>query len=195
MKRKLSLLEATAIGLGNIIGAGIFVMAGSTINLAGPAALISFIITGLLAMSIGLNSAELASKYPDTEGGVYSFAKLTMGDTVGFLVGWMRMISYSVSGAATALGFASYLQIPRLTYVIAGALIMVLSGIYLAGLKLASKIESILVVINIGGLVLFITFSLVSSKFNISHFTPLAPHGLNGILTASSLAFFRILWV
>ena len=54
MKRKLSLLEATAIGLGNIIGAGIFVMAGSTINLAGPAALFSFIITGLLAMSICL---------------------------------------------------------------------------------------------------------------------------------------------
>ena len=190
MKRKLSLLEATAIGLGNIIGAGIFVMAGSTINLAGPAALFSFIITGLLAMSIGLNSAELASKYPDTEGGVYSFAKLTMGDTVGFLVGWMRMISYSVSGAATALGFASYLQIPKLTYVIAGAVIIVLGGIYLAGLKLASKIESILVVINMGGLVLFIAFSLLSGKFDISHFTPLVPHGLNGILTASSLAFF-----
>lgn len=195
MKRKLSLLEATAIGLGNIIGAGIFVMAGSTINLAGPAALFSFIITGLLAMSIGLNSAELASKYPDTEGGVYSFAKLTMGDTVGFLVGWMRMISYSVSGAATALGFASYLQIPRLTYVIAGAVIIVLGGIYLAGLKLASKVESILVVINIGGLVLFITFSLLSGKFDISHFTPLVPHGLNGILTASSLAFFRLLGI
>ena len=67
MKRKLNLLEATAIGLGNIIGAGIFVMAGSIIYLAGPGALLSFIITGLLAMSIGLNSAELASKFPNTE--------------------------------------------------------------------------------------------------------------------------------
>ena len=190
MKRKLTLFEATAIGLGNIIGAGIFVMAGSTIYLAGPAALISFIITGLLAMSIGLNSAELASKYPETEGGVYSFAKLTMGDTVGFLVGWMRMISYSISGAATALGFASYLQIPGLTYVIAGVLIVVLSGIYLAGLKLASEVESVLVVINIVGLLLFISFSLIVGKFEVSHFTPLAPHGISGILTASSLAFF-----
>ena len=190
MKKKLSLFEATAIGLGNIIGAGIFVMAGSTIYLAGPSALVSFIITGLLAMSIGLNSAELASKYPETEGGVYSFAKLTMGDSVGFLVGWMRMISYSVSGAATALGFASYLQVPALTFIIAGILILVLGIVYLTGLKLTSEIESVLVMVNILGLILFIAFALVSGKFNVSHFTPIVPHGLYGILSASSLAFF-----
>ena len=190
MKKKLSLFEATAIGLGNIIGAGIFVMAGSTIYLAGPAALISFIITGLLAMSIGLNSAELASKYPESEGGVYSFAKLTMGDTVGFLVGWMRMISYSVSGAATALGFASYLQIQSYTLIIAGLLILVLGGLYLAGLKLVSEVESVLVGLNVLGLVLFIVFALISGRFNTLHFTPIAPHGLYGIFTASSLAFF-----
>jgi len=190
VKKKLSLFEATAIGLGNIIGAGIFVMAGSTIYLAGPAALISFIITGLLAMSIGLNSAELASKYPESEGGVYSFAKLTMGDTVGFLVGWMRMISYSVSGAATALGFASYLQIQSYTLIIAGLLILVLGGLYLAGLKLVSEIESVLVGLNVLGLVLFIVFALISGRFNTSHFTPIAPYGLYGIFTASSLAFF-----
>lgn len=190
MKKKLSLFEATAIGLGNIIGAGIFVMAGSTIYLAGPAALISFIITGLLAMSIGLNSAELASKYPESEGGVYSFAKLTMGDTVGFLVGWMRMISYSISGAATALGFASYLQIQGYTLIIAGLLILVLGGLYLAGLKLVSEVESVLVALNVLGLVLFIVFALISGRFNTLHFTPIAPHGLYGIFTASSLAFF-----
>jgi APA family basic amino acid/polyamine antiporter len=190
VKKKLSLFEATAIGLGNIIGAGIFVMAGSTIYLAGPAALISFIITGLLAMSIGLNSAELASKYPESEGGVYSFAKLTMGDTVGFLVGWMRMISYSISGAATALGFASYLQIQGYTLIIAGLLILVLGGLYLAGLKLVSEVESVLVALNVLGLVLFIVFALISGRFNTLHFTPIAPHGLYGIFTASSLAFF-----
>ena len=102
MKRKLTLIETTAIGLGNIIGAGIFVMAGSIIYLAGPAALISFIITGLLAMSIGINSAELASKYPNTEGGVYSFAKLTMGDFMGFLVA--VLITASIMIASLALG-------------------------------------------------------------------------------------------
>lgn len=189
MKRKLTLIETTAIGLGNIIGAGIFVMAGSIIYLAGPAALISFIITGLLAMSIGINSAELASKYPNTEGGVYSFAKLTMGDFMGFLVGWMRMISYAVSGAATALGFASYLPI-QFKYVIAASLIIILSTIYLFGLKLASEIETVLVIINILGLFTFIVFSLIFGKFSISHLKPLTPHGVSGIFAGASLAFF-----
>lgn len=87
MKRKLSLWDATAIGLGNIIGAGIFVMAGSAIQLAGPSALLSFLITALLAIGVGLSSAELSSKFPEVESGVYSFAKLTMGDSVGFIVG------------------------------------------------------------------------------------------------------------
>jgi APA family basic amino acid/polyamine antiporter len=189
VKRKLTLIEATAIGLGNIIGAGIFVMAGSIIYLAGPAALISFVITGLLAMSIGINSAELASKYPNTEGGVYSFSKLTMGDFMGFLVGWMRTVSYAVSGAATALGFASYLPI-QFTYLIAVLLIIVLSVIYLFGLKLASEIETLLVIINILGLITFIIFSLVFGKFSVSHLKPLAPHGVYGIFAGASLAFF-----
>lgn len=189
MKRKLTLIEATAIGLGNIIGAGIFVMAGSIIYLAGPAALISFVITGLLAMSIGINSAELASKYPNTEGGVYSFAKLTMGDFMGFLVGWMRTVSYAVSGAATALGFASYLPI-QFTYLISVLLIIVLSVIYLFGLKLASEIETLLVIINILGLITFIIFSLIFGKFSVSHLKPLAPHGVSGIFAGASLAFF-----
>lgn len=190
VKRKLNLIEATAVGLGNIIGAGIFVMAGSIIYLARPAAILSFIITGVLAMTIGLNSAELASKFPETEGGVYSFSKLTMGDTVGFLVGWMRMISYAISGAATALGFSSYLPFPYLHYIIAGILISVLSAVYLLGLKLASEIETALVIINVTGLVVFIAFSLLVGKFSSSHFTPLAPHGFSGILAGASLAFF-----
>lgn len=93
-ERKLTLWDAVGIGLGNIIGAGIFVMAGSTIDLAGPGALISFLFTAMIAFSVALNSAELSSEFPDKEGGVYTFAKETMGNTVGFLVGWMRMISY-----------------------------------------------------------------------------------------------------
>ena len=108
-RRKLSFWEATAIGLGNIVGAGIFVMAGVAVSEAGAGALVAFVITAALATTVGMNSAELASKLPDIEGGVYSFAKATLGDTIGFLVGWFRLISYAVSGAAVALGFAAYL--------------------------------------------------------------------------------------
>jgi APA family basic amino acid/polyamine antiporter len=60
--KRLNFWQATAIGLGNIVGAGIFVLAGSAINAAGPSALVAFAITAALAMTVGLNNAELASK-------------------------------------------------------------------------------------------------------------------------------------
>ena len=72
---KAQLWQATAVGLGNIVGAGIFVMAGSAIDEAGPSTIIAFLVTATLAMTVGLNSAELASKMPNVEGGVYSFAR------------------------------------------------------------------------------------------------------------------------
>ena len=192
---KLTLWEATAVGLGNIIGAGIFVMAGSAINLAGPGALLAFIITALLAMSVGLNSAEMASAFPSVEGGVYSFARLTLGDSVGFLVGLLRVVSYIIGGAAVALGFSGYLtslDAPRyLIYPTSITLIVALSILYKAGLKIASEFEKYLTSINIAGLAIFIVAGLIySGPLKTSHFKPLLPHGLFGLIESSSLAFF-----
>ena len=156
MAKKLSLVHAVAVGLGNIIGAGIFVMAGSAIDAAGPAALIAFGITAALAISVGLSTAELSSRFPTLEGGVYSFAKATMGDTIGFLVGWFRLIAYAVSGAAVALGFASYLVsvgLPGGAYFPAAVLLIaVLAVVEARGIRLASDIEVGLVVVKILGL-------------------------------------------
>ncbi|MDG6926638.1 MAG: amino acid transporter, partial [Nitrososphaerota archaeon] len=68
-RRKLTFWEATSVGLGNIVGAGIFVMVGSAISEAGPGALLAFVVTAGLAITVGLNSAELSSKFPSIEGG------------------------------------------------------------------------------------------------------------------------------
>jgi len=107
-KKPISLWQATAIGLGNIIGAGIFVLAGTVINQAGPGAVLSFLLTAILAITVALNSAELASKIV-SHGGLYSFAKETMGEAMGFVVGWLRAISYAIATSAVSLGFSSYL--------------------------------------------------------------------------------------
>ncbi|MDG7020290.1 MAG: hypothetical protein JRN43_08190 [Nitrososphaerota archaeon] len=82
-RRKLSFWEATAIGLGNIIGAGIFVMAGAAVSEAGAGALVAFIITAALATTVGLNSAELSSKLPDIEEEDHRYTTVTHGDTTG----------------------------------------------------------------------------------------------------------------
>jgi len=104
----ISLWQATAIGLGNIIGAGIFVLAGAVIKESGPGAIVAFAFTAFLAMTVAFNRADLSSKIV-SHGGLYSSAKVTMGDPIGFIVGWLRGIPYAIAGAAVTLGFSSYL--------------------------------------------------------------------------------------
>ncbi|BFH73931.1 amino acid permease [Sulfurisphaera javensis] len=193
--KKLSLAQALAIGLGNIIGAGIFVMAGVSITAAGPAALLAFLITALYAMSVGLNNAELSSVFPKVEGGVYSFALLSLGETIGFLVGWFRVIGYAISGGATALGFSGYLittfSLPSYLYFpLSIILIVILTIIDYLGLKLAAEIESVLVILNVIGLISFSITVLIITGLNIYNFSPFLPHGIKGVLIASNIAFF-----
>ncbi|AWR93627.1 APC family permease [Acidianus brierleyi] len=192
--KKLTLFQALSIGLGNIIGAGIFIMAGASITAAGPAAILAFLITAFYATTVGISNAELSSDFPSVEGGVYSFTLLTMGETLGFLVGWFRLIAYSISGAATALGFSGYLisiGLPKILYFpIAAFLILILVIIDYLGLRLAAVIESSLVVLNILGLLLFSFSSLFISGIKVGNFTPFLPHGILGVLVASNIAFF-----
>jgi APA family basic amino acid/polyamine antiporter len=193
-KEELTFVQALAIGLGNIIGAGIFVMAGASVSEAGPSAILAFLITAAYAVTIGLNSAELASVFPNTEGGVYSYALLTLGETIGFLVGFFRVVSYAISGAATALGFSGYLVsmgLPEALYFpLAGALIVVLGVIESRGLKLTSEIETALVILSVIGLLVFSVAVISISGFRPENFTPFMPNGVYGLFTASNIAFF-----
>jgi len=194
MTRKLSFTNAVAVGLGNIIGAGIFVLAGSAIGASGPAALLAFAITAVLAITVGLNTAELSSRFPEVEGGVYSFAKATMGDTIGFLVGWFRLIAYAISGAALALGFSSYLiglGFPGWIYLPAAiTLIVVLTFVEVGGIKLASEMEVGLVAVKIVGLAVFLAAVFILARFSVSNFSPFFPTGATGVLVAANIAFF-----
>ncbi len=193
--RKITMAQAAFIGLGNIIGAGIFVLAGTTIHLAGPGALVAFVVTAALATTVALNSAELSSKIV-THGGLYSFVKTSMGDALGFLVGWLRAISYAIAAAAVALGFAAYLL--SLLGIAGGEWLIPLSVVLLVsvalvdyvGLRLVAVIEQYLVFLTAGGLVLFILVSLVYGSWSPSRFTPVVPLGAGSIVAAAALAFF-----
>jgi APA family basic amino acid/polyamine antiporter len=192
--KKLTFWEAVAVGLGNIVGAGIFVLAGSAVSLAGPGALAAFMVTAALATAVGWNSAELSSKLPAVEGGVYSFAKETLGDSLGFLVGWFRLVAYAVSGGAVALGFSGYLVAiglnPVLYYPAAALLIVALALVELGGLKLASDVEKWLVAFNVLGLSLVVVSVLALGRYTQSNFQPVFPGGALGTLQAASIAFF-----
>ena len=186
--------QATFIGLGNIIGAGIFVLAGTAISDAGPGAIIAFIITAVLALTIALNSAELSSKIV-SHGGLYSFTKVTMGESAGFVVGWLRAISYAIAASAVAIGFGSYiLSFVNLPYIyillLAAILIVIAAAIDYKGIGTVARVEHILVFITIGGLVLFIIISIFYGHWTMPRFTPFIPSRPMNIIEAASLAFF-----
>ncbi|EQD54609.1 transporter, partial [mine drainage metagenome] len=161
-------------------------LAGTTIHDAGPGALIAFGITAVLALTIALNSAELSSKII-SHGGLYSFAKETMGNSAGFMVGWMRSISYSIAASAVALGFSSYLfsffSVPYY-YILLAAIIMIIAAtaINYMGISVVAEIEKYLVFVTVTGLVLFIVMSVIYGKWEVSRFTPLAPIGFESII-------------
>ncbi|MCL4447824.1 MAG: amino acid permease [Thermoplasmatales archaeon] len=175
--RKITMWQAASIGLGNIIGAGIFVLAGVVIKESGPGAIVAFAFTDFLAMIVAFNSAELSSKIV-SHGSLYSFTRITMGDSLGFLVGWLRGISYAIAGAAVTLGFSSYLlsifhyESEYLILLISVLFLVIITSVDYAGIKIVARIEQILVFLTSAGLILFIAISVIYGKWEPSRFTP-----------------------
>ncbi len=105
--RNLGLFDATMIGIGAMIGAGIFVLTGIAAGEAGPAALLAFALNGLVTLLTAFAYAELASVYPKSGGG-YSFIAKAFPGPAGFASGWMLWFCYIIACALYALGFGSY---------------------------------------------------------------------------------------
>ena len=105
----ISVKVATAVGLSAIIGAGIFVLSGTAIALAASAALLAFVIVGIIALIVALELGELGSIMPFAEGASYSYAYEAFGSELGFVTGIMPYVSYPSSIAPIELGFGSYL--------------------------------------------------------------------------------------
>ncbi len=101
---------AASIGIGAIIGTGIFVLIGVASGLAGPSVIVSFLIAGLTALLTGLSSAELAS-FISEAGGSYIYTHKAFGNFIGFIIGWIKSLDYIVGSCAVSIGFASYLLI------------------------------------------------------------------------------------
>src|SRR5271157_437972 len=103
--KKIGIASATAVGLGAIIGAGIFVLSGTAIALAGSFALPAFLIVGAVAMIVALVFGELGSIFPYAKGASYSYAYNAFGSEIGFITGILQYISYATAASAVSLGF------------------------------------------------------------------------------------------
>jgi len=190
LRRALGLFDATAISIGAIIGAGIFVVIGIAAGLAGPAVIISMLIAGAIASFSVLSFAQL-SAYMPKEGGGYQFAYRMVSPYAGFLAGWMWIFSNLFVGAAVSLGFAHYLAalIPGLSVNAVAAIICLLFTLLnYVGVRQSAMINNILVVSKILILVFFIALGL--GFVNFGNFSTFAPSGFLGVMEGASLIFF-----
>jgi APA family basic amino acid/polyamine antiporter len=190
----LSLFAAIAFAVGNMVGAGVFVLSGLIINVAGPAALLSYLICGGLVAFSGLSYATLASIFPE-DGGGYLFARRMLGSYPGFLAGWAMYISLTIASAFVLLGFGIYLNLlvggsfdPRL-----GALggLVLLTALNIRGLSEAGKLEIGLVVTKVVILAALIIAGLL--HIQSTDFIPLFPNGTGGMLQGVAMVYFAYL--
>jgi APA family basic amino acid/polyamine antiporter len=191
---------ATAVGLGAIIGAGIFTLSGTAIALAGIWSLASFVLVGFVAVVVALEIGELCSIFPLANGASYSYVFEAFGSELGFITGVLLYFSYASAIAVVALGFGAYLSTligvsPDL-YAIAFAIaiIAVLSSLNLQGIKKAARADFGLVLIKIAILLVFVAFAALFSIRNHTlsnlYSAPPPSNGYSAILSASVVIFF-----
>ena len=198
-REKIGLAAATAVGLGAIIGAGIFTLSGTAIALAGDWALFSFILVGIVAVIVALEIGELTSLYPNLNGAAYSFVYEAFGSEMGFITGLLLYFSYASSIPVVALGFGSYLAsllglAPGDADYFAIALIAVLTVVNLAGIRKVARADLGLVIVKILILMAVIGFTVlyVRDHGSATNFLALkAPGtGASGVFSASVAVFF-----
>lgn len=188
--RDLDLSGAVAVGLGAVIGAGIFVVTGVAAGVAGPAFLLGLLFAGLAATANGLSSAKLASVYP-ASGGTYEYGHQVLTPEAGFAAGWMFLLSKLSAGGVVALGFGGYLNalIPGVDQrVAAGSAIVILTLANLFGIKKVGFINKIIVSITIGGLLYFIGSGV--RHVDPANLTPFVPNGWRSVAQSAGLLFF-----
>src|SRR6056297_2311477 len=195
------------IGMGAMIGAGIFVLTGLAAEIAGPAAILVFALNGVVTAFTVLSYAELAASIPKSGGG-YAFVREIFDDLPSFLMGWMLWFAYMIAGALYALGFApNFLELLHVYGVVAppdqvGAVLIPLVGVAvpakfilafvavagLVGMNAAStaasgSAETVFTIVKVSILVVFVAFGFLSAggggetSFTLQNFQPLFPDG------------------
>ncbi|MDD1769708.1 MAG: APC family permease [Methanomassiliicoccales archaeon] len=189
LKAELGFFDAFSIGVGAIIGAGIFVVTGVAAGLAGPALLISLLIAALVSAFTAFSFAELAYYIPK-EGGGFEFAHELVSPLGGFIAGWAWIVANIVTGAVVALGFASYLAlyIPLPVNLIAAVTVVALTAVNYIGVKESGRLNDVLVIFKLGVLVIFVVMGLGLVK--TSNFTPFFTNGAGGVMEGAALIFF-----
>lgn len=190
LKKELNLLEITLVGIGNILGAGIYVLMGKAAGLAGNMVWFSFLFAGATAALSALSYMELASMYPRA-GAEYEFVKRAFGDRIGLFVGLLVVFFVVITSSAVALGFGRYFSnLFGNGYLSAAVgLFIFLSLIMVYGIKESARLAILISLIEVSGLLIVIYTGLPY----LGTVNYLETPDLSGIFESSTLIFFAFL--
>lgn len=206
LSRELDLFTVTMIGVGGMIGAGIFVLTGIAAGVAGPALVLVFLLNGLVTTLTAMSYAELGSIFPGAGGG-YIFIKEALGGSAGFLSGWMSWFAQAVAGSLYALAFGRFaaellgmagvprfgLTLDQLSLVLMTLVILFFIVVNYRGASETAKAGNILTVTKLAILGLLVVFGLAAmsntTDWQARFTTGFLPNGVVGVFVAMGFTF------
>src|SRR3954469_5926593 len=208
LKRAVGALDLTALGIGAVIGTGIFVVIGEGIGKAGPAVILSFALAGLTCVFSALSYAEMSSSIP-VSGSAYTYAYATLGELIAWIIGWDLILEYGVSVAAVAVGWGGNLnefldnafgyQLPKAIATSpskggtinlpAVAIVLAVTFLLARGVRETTRANIVMVGIKLLVLAFFVVVAF-SAAFSTHNLHPFTPHGTDGVVSAAAVIFF-----
>jgi APA family basic amino acid/polyamine antiporter len=209
LKRTLTAFDLTLLGIGAIIGTGIFVLTGTAAaNQAGPAITISYLAAGLACGFAALCYAEFASMIP-ISGSAYTYAYATLGEVFAWMIGWDLILEYAVGSMTVAIGWSGYFQrilagfglhLPvwmsaaptaapgSVINVPAIVIVLLITWLLVIGIRESARFNAVMVAVKIVAVLFFIAAG--SAFVKPENWTPFAPFGWPGIMAAGAIVFF-----
>lgn len=191
LERSLSLWHVTLMGVGVILGAGIYVIIGEAVGLTGNAIWLAFLIGAGVAGLSGLSYAELASRYPSS-GAEYTYVRKAFGNRVGWIAGWLIISANIMVGATVAMGFSSYFGALFGTPIlpVAVVLILICGVVLLLGVQETANVTIMFMIIEVVGLLIIIGIGITS--IGSVDYLQMA-NGVKGLISGGVLIFFSFL--
>ncbi|MGN8024985.1 APC family permease [Microbacterium sp. 22242] len=187
LARRLTPFDAVAIGLGSMMGAGVFTVWGPAIGAAGSGLLVALVLAGIVAFCNATSSAQLAAAHP-VSGGTYAYGRAELGPWWGFVAGWCFVIGKLASCAAMAMTVAAYLAPAAWQKPIAIAVVVLLTVVTCFGVTRTARVTQVLVAATLIGLV--IVLAAAGAVLPHAAAAPLAAWSAYGVLQAAGLLFF-----
>lgn len=207
LHRCLTAVDLTLMGIGAIIGAGVFVLTGvAAATKAGPAVSLSYILAGLACLFTALAYAELSSSIGGS-GSAYNYAYASFGELVAWIIGWVLLLEYTIAVASVAIGWSGYMNnalqavhlgLPKilinnfaeggLINLPAMLVVLLLSLLLCAGVKHSARFNTVVVFIKLVAISIFIGIAI----FNVNphNWHPFLPFGMSGIAQGAAIVFF-----